>query len=65
MTRTRLLKRALYVVPVVGAMAFGTTQVFASTAAPAEQRACTPKQCFLQCGGAGGVCSSNGFCICR
>ena len=34
MTRIRLLKRALYVVPVIGAMAFGTTQVFASSTAP-------------------------------
>ncbi|HEU4880604.1 MAG TPA: hypothetical protein VFT45_00125 [Longimicrobium sp.] len=64
MTRIRLLKRALYVVPVIGAMAFGTTQVFASSTAQ-EARACTPKQCLLTCGPAGGVCSSSGVCICR
>jgi hypothetical protein len=64
MTRTRLLKRALYVVPVIGAMVFGSAQVFASTA-PRQELACTPKQCILYCGAAGGVCSSAGYCICR
>jgi hypothetical protein len=63
MTRTRLLKRVLYVVPVLGAMAFGTTQVFAS-ATPREALACS-KGCFLECGPAGGVCSAYGVCICR
>jgi hypothetical protein len=64
MTRIRLIKRVLYVAPVIGAMVFGTTQVFASSA-PREALACTPKQCLLYCGPAGGVCSSSGVCICR
>lgn len=63
MTRIRLLKRVLYVVPVLGAMAFGTAQAFASSA-PREALACS-KGCFLECGTAGGVCSSYGTCICR
>lgn len=63
MTRTRLLKRALYVVPVIGAMVFGTAQAFAS-AAPREALACS-KGCFLECGPAGGICSTQGFCYCR
>ena len=63
MTRIRLLKRALYVVPVIGAMGFGATQVFAS-AAPREALACS-KLCLKECGPAGGVCSSSGVCICR
>lgn len=63
MTRNRLVKRVLYVVPVLGAMVFGTAQAFASTA-PREVLACS-KGCFLECGPAGGVCSSYGVCICR
>ena len=63
MTRTRLLKRALYVVPVIGAMVFGTAQAFAS-AAPREALACS-KGCFVECGPVGGICSSSGFCYCR
>lgn len=65
MTRIQLLKRVLYVAPVLGAVAFGTAQAFASPTTLREEAACTPKQCLLQCGAAGGVCSSNGFCICR
>jgi hypothetical protein len=64
MTRIRLLKRVLYVVPVIGAMVFGTTQVFASTA-PREELACVPRECYFSCGGAGGVCSYFGKCVCR
>jgi hypothetical protein len=63
MTGIRLLKRALLVVPVVGALAFGTAQAFASSA-PREALACS-KGCFLECGPAGGVCSSYGVCVCR
>ena len=63
MTRNRLLKRVLYVVPVIGAMVFGTTQVFAS-ATPREALACS-KLCLKECGAAGGICSSSGVCICR
>lgn len=62
MTRIRLIKRVLYVLPVLGAMAFGTSQAFAS-AAPREELACS-KWCFTECGPAGGVCSSSGYCIC-
>lgn len=58
------IKRVLYVVPVLGAMVFGATQVFASPAAPREARACS-KGCFLECGPAGGVCSAYGVCVCR
>lgn len=64
MTRIQLLKRALYVVPLAGAMVFGTTQAFAS-AAPREAAACIPRECNFYCGGAGGVCSYYGVCICR
>ncbi len=64
MPRTQLLKRALYVVPVVGAMVFGTTQVFASTTAPQTKLACS-RGCFVECGPVGGLCSSSGFCYCR
>ena len=63
MTGTQLLKRALYVVPLAGAMVFGTAQAFAS-AAPREALACS-KGCFLECGPAGGVCSYYGVCVCR
>lgn len=65
MTRTRLIQRALYVVPLVGAMVFGATQVFASpTAAPGDaERACS-KRCWTECGPAGGVCNAYGVCVC-
>lgn len=65
MTRIQQIKRVLYVVPVLGAVVFGTAQAFASPAVLRDEAACTPKQCLLQCGPAGGVCSSNGYCICR
>jgi hypothetical protein len=64
MSRIRLIKRVLYVVPVIGAMVFGTAQAFASSTAPREERACS-KGCFLECGPAGGVCSYYGVCVCR
>jgi hypothetical protein len=65
MTRTRLLKRVLFAAPVMGAMVFGAAQAFASSTAPREALACTQKQCNFYCGGAGGVCSTSGVCICR
>jgi hypothetical protein len=65
MTRIRLLKRVLFAVPVMGAMVFGTAQAFASTATQQEARACTVRGCNFYCGGAGGVCSAFGVCVCR
>lgn len=62
MTRTPLLKRALYVLPLVGAMVFGTAQAFA-TPVSREELACS-KGCWTECGPVGGVCSSYGYCIC-
>ncbi|HEU4880603.1 MAG TPA: hypothetical protein VFT45_00120 [Longimicrobium sp.] len=64
MIHIRLIRRVLYVVPVIGAMVFGTAQVFASTA-PGKELACVPRECYISCGGAGGVCSYYGKCICR
>ena len=64
MTRIRLLTRVLCAVPLVGAMVFGTAQAFASPA-PREATACIPRECNFYCGGAGGVCSYYGQCICR
>jgi hypothetical protein len=63
MTRIRLIKRVLYVVPVLGAMVFGTAQAFASSSAPREELACS-RGCRLECGPSGGVCSTSGYCIC-
>lgn len=63
MTSIRLLKRALLVVPVLGALGFGAAQAFASPASR-EALACS-KGCFQECGPAGGVCSSFGVCVCR
>jgi hypothetical protein len=62
MTRIRLLKRALYVVPVLGAVVFGTAQAVAAPA-PKEELACS-RRCWTECGPSGGVCSSSGYCIC-
>ncbi|HST63176.1 MAG TPA: hypothetical protein VLK84_30985 [Longimicrobium sp.] len=64
MTRIQLIKRVLYVVPVVGSVVFGTAQAFASST-PREALACTTdKQCSLSCGSPGGICRS-GVCICK
>jgi hypothetical protein len=64
MTRIQSIKRVLYVVPVVGAVVFGTAQAFASPA-PREELACTTdKQCSLSCGAPGGICRS-GICLCK
>ncbi|HEX6037995.1 hypothetical protein [Longimicrobium sp.] len=57
------IKRVLYVVPVLGAMVFGATQVFASPVAQKEARACS-KNCWQECGPAGGVCNRYGVCVC-
>lgn len=64
MTRIQLARRVLYVVPMVGAVVFGTAQAFASPT-PREALACTTdKQCSLSCGAPGGICRS-GVCICK
>ncbi len=65
MTRIRQLKRVLYVVPVMGAIVFGATQVFASPASGQgeSERACS-KRCWTECGPAGGVCNRYGVCVC-
>lgn len=65
MTRISMLKRALYVVPVFGAIVFGATQVFASPASSQREaeRACS-KRCWTECGPAGGVCNAYGVCVC-
>lgn len=59
------IKRVLYVVPVLGAMAFGATQAFASPTADQREaeRACS-KRCWTECGPAGGVCNAYGVCVC-
>lgn len=59
------IKRVLYVVPVLGAMAFGASQAFASPAQAQAERACTRFQCVIECGPTGGVCKTGGsYCIC-
>lgn len=64
MTRIQLIRRVLYVVPVVGTVVFGTVQAFASPT-PREEVACTTDyQCNLFCGEPGGVCRSR-VCICK
>ena len=66
MTRTQLIKRVLYVVPMVGAMAFGTAQAFASSAPSREKAyACTTSQCYDYCGGPGTGACVAGRCICH
>lgn len=62
MTRIKMIKRVLYVVPVLGAVAFGTAQAFAAPVSR-EERACS-KRCWTECGPAGGVCTSAGYCVC-
>ena len=64
MTRIKSVKRALSVVPVLGALAFGAAQAFASPAAPTAERACTWFECAKVCEPGGGVCGNNGYCIC-
>ncbi len=63
MARFRSFKRVLYVVPVIGAVVFGAVQAFAAPAVQREALACS-MGCLMECGGAGGVCSSYGYCVC-
>lgn len=63
MIRSQFFKRALFVVPLAGSLAFGTAQAFASPASR-EALACS-KGCWVECGPAGGVCNSYGVCVCR
>jgi hypothetical protein len=67
MTRIRLIERVLYVVPVIGAMAFGAAQAFASSTPPAEKAGayCTTSQCYTYCGGPGTGACVAGRCICH
>lgn len=63
MARTRLMKRVFCAVPLVGAMAFGAAQAFASPTPPPEKaNACTTTSCRNFCGGPGGCV--DGICIC-
>jgi hypothetical protein len=67
MARTQLIKRLVYAVPMLGAMAFGTAQAFASPAAASDAAGawCNPVQCANSCGGPGqGGCDGFGVCIC-
>lgn len=64
MANIRKLTRVLYVVPVLGAMAFGASQAFASPASREAALACS-KLCLQECGPAGGVCNAYGVCVCR
>lgn len=57
------IKRVLYVVPVLGALAFGATQAFASVTSQQSERACSVR-CYTECGRTGGFCTSGGFCAC-
>ena len=64
MTGIQSIKRVLYVVPVLGALAFGASQAFASPTQPQAERVCDRWQCYEECGPTGGKCSTHGFCYC-
>jgi hypothetical protein len=59
-----LVKRSLYALTVLGALAFGASQAFA-TAGPSGDaaRSCDARGCNLFCAPTGGVCMS-GICQC-
>jgi hypothetical protein len=63
MIRTPLLKRAMYTVPVIGALLFGTSQVFAAPARQAQEAVCHEDLCQQWCGGPA-FCEPTGACIC-
>ena len=66
MTRSiHLAKRSLYALTVLGALAFGTSQAFATPAKPADDaaRLCEPLSCNRYCAPTGGRCL-NGTCQC-
>jgi hypothetical protein len=66
MTRSiQLVKRSLYAVTVLGVLAFGASQAFATTASPANDaaRSCDARSCNLYCAPTGGRCL-NGQCQC-
>jgi hypothetical protein len=65
MTRIRLIQRALYVIPVIGAISFGTAQAFAAATPQGKAGAyCTTTQCYNYCGGPGTGACVTGRCIC-
>jgi hypothetical protein len=66
MTPIRRINRVLYVIPVIGALAFGTAQAFASSTPPQEKAGayCTTTQCNNYCGGPGTGACVTGRCIC-
>jgi len=64
MTRSiRLVTRLLYALTVLGALAFGASQAFATAARPADAAACDTRSCNLYCAPTGGRCL-NGTCQC-
>jgi hypothetical protein len=66
MTRIRMLNGALYTLAVVGALAFGTVQAFASSGPRESERSYCPEEiCDRACGGPGSwFCEPSGTCIC-
>jgi hypothetical protein len=66
MTGIRMLNGAVYTLAVVGALAFGTVQAFASPGQQQSARACNEDLCNSVCGGPGSwYCEGSGpQCIC-
>lgn len=63
MARIRLLNGTLYTLAVVGALAFGAAQAFATSSPQQSARHCDEEACRAFCYGAGG-CDGWGQCIC-
>jgi hypothetical protein len=51
MTCVRSMKRVLFALPVVGAILFGTSQVFAAPAPPKQEASCPEELCTRTCAG--------------
>ncbi|HEX6746176.1 MAG TPA: hypothetical protein VF092_02595 [Longimicrobium sp.] len=61
----RYAKRSLYVLPLLGALAFGAVQALAATPEPgdATTRSCIRTGCWVVCGETGGACIGE-TCYC-